>query len=111
MGAPSSFIVPGHNRGIALGDSVLMHQLPEVRRVDAVRARRAEQALATMVAEVRAGLLRRPLPELPCKYFYDERGSELFEEITQLPEYYPTRTETRILAVHAAEIVETVKPV
>ena len=86
-----------------------MHQ-PEVRRVHAVPARRADQALATMVAEVRAGLLRRPLPELPCKYFYDERGSQLFEEITLLPEYYPTRSETAILAAHAAEIVEAVAP-
>jgi L-histidine N-alpha-methyltransferase len=87
-----------------------MDQVPEVRRVDAVRTRRAEGALATMVAEVREGLLRRPLPELPCKYFYDERGSELFEEITRLPEYYPTRTETAILAAHAAEIVDAVAP-
>ena len=87
-----------------------MHQLPAVRRVHAVPARRADQALATMVAEVRAGLLRRPLPELPCKYFYDERGSQLFEEITLLPEYYPTRTETAILAAHAAEIVDAVAP-
>ena len=31
---------------------------------------------------------------LPCRYFYDARGSELFEEITRLPEYYPTRTES-----------------
>ncbi|MDZ7716186.1 MAG: L-histidine N(alpha)-methyltransferase [Balneolaceae bacterium] len=41
---------------------------------------------------------------LPSKYFYDERGSELFEEITQLEEYYPTRTETRILEEHIEEI-------
>ena len=45
-----------------------------------------------MAREVRAGLLQ-PLPELPSKYFYDDRGSRLFEEITRLPEYYPTRTE------------------
>ena len=86
-----------------------MQQIPEVRRVGAPRGRQSE-AQAKMVAEVRAGLLRRPLPELPCKYFYDERGSELFEEITQLPEYYPTRTETAILAAHAAEIVDAVRP-
>ena len=88
-----------------------MNQVPEARRVDAVRrTRRCEQALAAMVAEVRAGLSRRPLPELPCKYFYDERGSRLFDEITELPEYYPTRTETAILAAHAAEVVEDVAP-
>ena len=63
-----------------------------------------------MAAEVREGLSRRPLPELPCKYFYDERGSELFERITGLPEYYPTRTETAILEAHAAEVVDVVAP-
>lgn len=41
---------------------------------------------------------------LPAKYFYDERGSCLFEAICELPEYYPTRTEIRILRDHAAEI-------
>jgi Histidine-specific methyltransferase, SAM-dependent len=40
-----------------------------------------------MAAEVRAGLSARPLPWLPCKYFYDDRGSALFDEITRLPEY------------------------
>jgi L-histidine N-alpha-methyltransferase len=89
-----------------------MHQALEVRRVDPVRrTRRFEQALATMAAEVRAGLARRPLAELPCKYFYDERGSELFEEITRLPEYYPTRTESAILEAHAGAIVDAVTPV
>jgi dimethylhistidine N-methyltransferase len=43
---------------------------------------------------------------LPCRYFYDARGSELFEEITRQPEYYPTRTETQILEENADEIVE-----
>lgn len=42
---------------------------------------------------------------LPCRYFYDARGSALFEDITRLPEYYPTRTETQILREHAAEII------
>jgi dimethylhistidine N-methyltransferase len=45
---------------------------------------------------------------LPCKYFYDARGSKLFEMITNLPEYYPTRTEIAILEAHAAEIVHGV---
>ncbi|RUL94816.1 MULTISPECIES: L-histidine N(alpha)-methyltransferase [Micromonospora] len=43
---------------------------------------------------------------LPPKWFYDARGSELFDEITQLPEYYPTRAERAVLAEHAAEIAE-----
>jgi L-histidine N-alpha-methyltransferase len=42
---------------------------------------------------------------LPPVWFYDERGSELFDEITRLPEYYPTRAEREILRTHAAEIV------
>src|SRR6476660_1889304 len=43
---------------------------------------------------------------LPPKWFYDKVGSELFEDITRLPEYYPTRTERAILTTHAAAIVE-----
>jgi L-histidine N-alpha-methyltransferase len=57
-----------------------------------------------MAEEVRAGLAR-PLKELPPKYFYDERGSELFDRITELPEYYPTRCEREILNRRAPEIV------
>jgi dimethylhistidine N-methyltransferase len=41
---------------------------------------------------------------LPCRWLYDERGSELFEQITQLEEYYPTRVETGILRLNAGEI-------
>jgi L-histidine N-alpha-methyltransferase len=49
-----------------------------------------------MLAEITAGLTA-PQKELSPKYFYDHRGSELFEEITRLPEYYPTRTERALL--------------
>ena len=59
---------------------------------------------ARMAREVRLGLTARP-KELPPKYFYDERGSQLFEQITELPEYYPTRAEREILAERSAEIV------
>jgi len=55
--------------------------------------------------EVRAGLTRASQKTLPCRYFYDEIGSALFEAITQLPEYGLTRADTRILKTHAAEIV------
>ena len=51
-------------------------------------------------ADVRAGLTATP-KSLPPKYFYDERGSELFDKITRLPEYYLTRAETSILAERA----------
>jgi len=45
---------------------------------------------------------------LPAKYFYDERGSKLFDEICELEEYYPTRTETSLLAHHAEAIAQQV---
>jgi L-histidine N-alpha-methyltransferase len=50
--------------------------------------------------------LTRPFKELPPKHFYDARGSELFNRICELPEYYPTRSERLILERHADEIVE-----
>jgi L-histidine N-alpha-methyltransferase len=59
---------------------------------------------ATMARDVRAGLLSEP-KELAPKYFYDERGSQLFERITALEEYYPTRCERSILSERSAEIV------
>ena len=52
--------------------------------------------------------LSKPNKTLPCRFFYDARGSELFEEIKRLPEYYPTRTEAAILEANAAEIVDGV---
>jgi L-histidine N-alpha-methyltransferase len=57
----------------------------------------------SMAVDVRAGLTATP-KVLPPKYFYDARGSELFDEITRLPEYYPTRTERAILVARAAQI-------
>src|SRR4029078_7379764 len=59
-----------------------------------------ERALS---ADVRDGLTATP-KELPPKYFYDDRGSELFDPITTLPEYYPTRAERAILDAVAGEI-------
>lgn len=61
-------------------------------------------AAATMVRDVRAGLCAYP-KELAPKYFYDERGSLLFEQITELPEYYPTRAEREILRERSAAIL------
>jgi L-histidine N-alpha-methyltransferase len=62
-------------------------------------------AAATMARDVRAGLCAYP-KELAPKYFYDERGSRLFEQITELPEYYPTRAERQILERRSREIVD-----
>ncbi len=60
---------------------------------------------AAMAIEVLAGLRASPRVLSP-KYFYDERGSQLFEQITELPEYYPTRTEIGIMQANIGEIVE-----
>jgi L-histidine Nalpha-methyltransferase len=56
-------------------------------------------------ADVLAGL-SAPVPAVPARWLYDRRGSELFEAITQLPEYYPTRTEMALLERHCREVVE-----
>lgn len=61
--------------------------------------------LSGMAADVRIGLTK-PFKELSPRYFYDERGSELFERITEVDEYYPTRAERAILENDSAEIVE-----
>jgi L-histidine Nalpha-methyltransferase len=58
----------------------------------------------SMAWEIQRGLSQSP-KELPPKYLYDERGSELFDQITTLPEYYPTRCERAILNRNAANIV------
>jgi len=60
---------------------------------------------AEFAAAVLDGLSASP-KTLPCRYFYDRRGSELFERICTLSEYYPTRTETAILKRHAAEFAD-----
>lgn len=58
---------------------------------------------ADFARAVIAGLAASPRV-IPARYFYDVRGSELFEEITRLPEYYPTRTETALLERHGADL-------
>lgn len=63
----------------------------------------ADSAAAALRRDVRAGLTKAP-KELPPKWFYDSVGSDLFDQITRLPEYYPTRTEASILRERAGEI-------
>jgi dimethylhistidine N-methyltransferase len=73
---------------------------------EADSVRRGEAQGAEDFAEaVLNGLARRPRA-IPCRFLYDARGSELFEAITKLDEYYPTRTETALLEAHGAEIAE-----
>jgi dimethylhistidine N-methyltransferase len=68
--------------------------------MDAVASLSADPAFR---ADVLAGLAA-PIPAVPARWLYDHRGSELFEEITGLPEYYPTQVETCLLERHSAEI-------
>ncbi|PWN06898.1 L-histidine N(alpha)-methyltransferase [Rhodohalobacter mucosus] len=67
----------------------------------------SETASGIAAEEILKGL-QRPQKSLPSKYFYDERGSELFEQICSLPEYYPTRTEISILTSNMSDISRTI---
>jgi dimethylhistidine N-methyltransferase len=73
------------------------------------RATAAAATHAAFAQDVLAGL-SRPHKSVPCTWLYDHRGSELFEEITQLAEYYPTRTERLILERCAAQIAQAAGP-
>jgi dimethylhistidine N-methyltransferase len=78
----------------------------------AVPADALDEAAASSLAlarDVLAGL-SQPQKTIPCIWFYDHRGSQLFEDITRLPEYYPTRTETRLLQGLVGEVATTVGP-
>lgn len=68
------------------------------------RNRPEKEASGTIGQDVLRGL-SADQKYIPSKYFYDDRGSKLFEAICDLPEYYPTRTELRILSDHARDIV------
>lgn len=69
----------------------------------------SDAAEPPLLRDVRAGLARSP-KRIPSQYFYDQRGSELFEEITRLPEYYLTRAERALLSAHADALVGEVAP-
>ena len=75
-------------------------QAPEI-RIDSWLSEVDERSLAYDVLDG----LTKPFKEIPPKHFYDARGSELFEQICRLPEYYPTRAERQILIDSADEIV------
>ena len=85
-------------------------EIPHTEVEDFVRsstspAPRLDSARADFAQAVLAGFARKQR-SLPCRFFYDARGSALFEEITQLEEYYPTRVETALLEAYGAEIAE-----
>jgi dimethylhistidine N-methyltransferase len=70
---------------------------------------RRPQATAAVLAELQAGLLA-PSASISPKFLYDALGCKLFEAICELPEYYPTRTEAGIFALHGAEMARAVGP-
>jgi len=76
---------------------------------NAVRASRPIDAANEFAADVIAGLTAKP-KSLPPKYFYDLAGSSLFDRITELPEYYPTRAELGLLQKHAPAIASLFPP-
>src|SRR5262245_64417075 len=78
-----------------------MTVVPSEIEVHSYLAETDERALADDVLDG----LTRPFKELPPKHFYDARGSELFDAICELPEYYPTRTERAILTAESDAIV------
>lgn len=65
--------------------------------------------IPSLLEDVRSGLLKKPR-SIPPKYFYDGVGSQLFDQICDTPEYYPTRTEAALLEAHAEEIVSVARP-
>ena len=62
---------------------------------------------ASDIADLKAGLQQKP-KHIPCGYLYNDRGSQLYEEITKLKEYYPFRTEKELLSQHAVQIVSSI---
>ena len=75
--------------------------------VSAAKSARREAEIAEFRAAVLAGLAHRPR-SIPSRFLYDAVGSALFEDITRLEEYYPTRTETALLETYGAEIAQLV---
>src|SRR5207248_1685087 len=106
--------LPRNSQRLPLRRGTVMPRRSPVRRESRTLLPRAAFArTATLVtldaesqalAELRQALSRSPR-EIPCKYLYDDRGSALFEQITRLPEYFPTRTERALLESRASAIV------
>lgn len=80
-----------------------LHPHPDATRLTVTHLSQTSPNPAQAGADVCEGLQQIP-KTLPAKYFYDDRGSQLFEQICDLPEYYPTRTEASILQTAAPEI-------
>ena len=83
-----------------------MKPIPRTARISRLVDRQPDEGF---LADALAGLSQSP-KRLPSKYFYDARGSELFERICEQPEYYPTRTELAIMRDHVGEIAAALGP-
>ena len=86
-----------------MGSPVVYDDLHDVALLD------LEPSTNTFRQDVLGGLSQSE-KNLPCKYFYDERGSALFDRICELDEYYPTRTELAIMRRHAPEMARQIGP-
>lgn len=92
-------------------DNRMRAALPDMKQGTQVRLHRLPSAhkSSTLADDALVGLRATP-KSLPPKYFYDEYGSALFEQICATPEYYPTRTEEALLVRHAHSIIEAAQP-
>jgi L-histidine N-alpha-methyltransferase len=83
----------------------------EERRAPRLTSRKVPpvRPVAGIVEDAQRGLIRQPR-YMPPKYFYDARGSRLFDAICATPEYYPTRTEDALLGAHASDIIAEIQP-
>ncbi len=94
----------------SMSDDVKMPEIIDAEQASAEALIDDDQSILDVFErEAIAGLKRDP-KHLPSKYFYDARGSELFEQITALPEYYPTRTEVEMMERYGAEIADALGP-
>ncbi|MEM8865505.1 MAG: L-histidine N(alpha)-methyltransferase [Planctomycetota bacterium] len=89
------------------GNSMANDSMDDDQSASATQLLDFEPDTATFYDDVIEGLGRQPR-SLPCKYFYDERGSQLFEQICELDEYYVTRTELAIMRRHAADMARQI---
>ena len=87
----------------------LQRRLEVEEALERVRARTMAMRRSDELAEILTGL-RKPQKMISPKYFYDERGSQLFDAITHLPEYYPTETEFGIMRDNIEEIADLIGP-
>lgn len=90
-----------------MDDRVSLYEQPVTSTVNTFSTNPLSQANQAFLQDVYEGL-SQPQKTLPCKFFYDDKGSKLFEKICELPEYYITRTELALLESIKAELAELI---